>query len=143
MGKAAKYDRSEWAAPAKGAGADRHRGGHAMRKLAARLLGWNGKERRGYPRFPGNTARTTARVRIGDGEHALRDFSLSGFCAERYDGPLVEGESFAFTFILPDCSEVPYIGTVSRIEGRTLAACYIRPVPELRARIEAQMPTAA
>ena len=55
----------------------------------------------------------------------------------------IEGESFAFTFVLPDGSEVPCVGTVSRLENAILAARYLRPVPELLNRLEPHMPSAA
>ncbi|MEX2642005.1 MAG: PilZ domain-containing protein [Acetobacterales bacterium] len=114
-----------------------------MRKLVKMLFGWDGEERREHPRFPGREARTAACIRIGDTEYAMRDFSLSGFCIADYEGALIEGESFAFTFVLPDGSEVPCVGTVSRLENATLAARYLRPVPELLGRLEPHMPSAA
>ncbi len=114
-----------------------------MRKFAERLFGGAGKDRREHPRFPGGSARATAKVQLGETVFEIKDFSLSGFSLAGYDGPLIEGESFTFTFILPDESAVPCIGTVSRIEGGTLAARYIRPVPEMLSQLEAHIPDAA
>jgi hypothetical protein len=114
-----------------------------MRKFAERLFGGAGEDRREHPRFPGGAARAAARVLLGETEYEMRDFSLSGFSLKGYDGGLIEGESFTFTFILPDDSAVPCVGTVSRIADGTLAARYIRPVPEMVSQLEAHLPDAA
>lgn len=85
-----------------------------------------GDDRRQQPRYMAHGGR----VQIHHGVYELVDLSRGGLRIRGYNGSMVAGTTFDFTFLLKIGDEevdFPGVGVVVRADGEELAAQYLKP----------------